>query len=99
MGFISNILGGGRNRKIEDSVNSYDIVVSRLHKLVNDGIISENDLTADLVEYDGESIPKIIVLIDKLLNSGFLTGIEKHVERFCHLVGMGIGLEDLQKKM
>jgi hypothetical protein len=99
MGFISKILGGGRNKKLEDELNGYNIVVSRLQKLVNDGIISEKDLTTDLVEYDGENVPKIIVSIDKLLNSGSLTGIEKHVERFCHLVGMGIGLEELQKKM
>ena len=95
MGFFSNLFGCGPNRKIEDDTKIFNVVSSHLQSLVSAGVISEEDLGTEMIDYNGDTIPKIIATIDKLLPKGYLTEIEPHLERFCHVIGLYSGAKNV----
>ena len=70
----------------------FNIVTSRLKSLLEKGVINEDELSHDLVDYEGEKIPKVIVTIQKLGENGYLKDIEDSVHNFCYITGMGEGL-------
>ena len=92
MGFFSKI---SRRNDLKD----FEKVRHRLVQLVRSGVISEIDLSGEKIPYGNDTVPRVISTIDRLYNQGYLSGVKDSIERFCHLVGIGEGIDNLSKGM
>jgi hypothetical protein len=78
--------------KMKDKFH-FNMVRGRLAKLIQDAVITENELSFQMVYYEGELVPQIIATMSRLAQQGHFTGLEASVERFCEVLGMAQGAE------
>lgn len=97
MGLFAKFFGSDEKNMVQREQANFHIIVDRLRKLIQQGVITERDLTYDSVEYNKKSMPKVIVTIDQLFRQGHMKGVEDSIAGFCYLVGMGMGVKDFLK--
>jgi hypothetical protein len=87
-----------RRQFLEAAHHSYAVVMERLEQLLKKGVICQIDLENRPVVCAGRSVPKILATIERLLAEKHLAGIEKEIEGFCYVAGMGLTQDAPKKK-